>query len=353
MMTEKTDVEISILKTMLALYVIMAFVLAGLNFGYAEQAPEHIASMIKATWHFYENELKTVFIAVGGYLTLRASGKNGLTGMRRNNLIGFFCAALVVHIFGPYLLNYPDLYYYAMPLPWTNQPLQLMVTGSDFNLSFVADHGEIVLRAVLIFYFSVTAIVFLGTLIRGRRWQCSTLCLFSGFVSEVFAPAFPLIGNKIKAGPRLIKTFAALRWIFFVVAIFFSGFWLLKAAGINVPGSMSIFTQIEIYYYLIFHLIAALLLWTFFTGRGYCYYCPLGTATALLGRAVGQCIQTNNAECISCKKCNQVCPLAIDIFSSAREGKPVISLNCVGCGHCVDRCPTKTLSYVTMFSQKS
>ena len=351
-MTEKPDFEIPIIKTMLALYILMAFVLAGLNFGYAEQAPEHIAAMIKATWHFYENELKTVFIAVGGYLTLRIAGKNNLTGMRRNNLIGFFFAALVVHIFGPYLLNYPDLYYFAMPLPWTNQPLQLMVAGSDFNISFTADHGVNVLRAVLVFYFSVTAIVLIGTIIRGRRWQCSTLCLFSGFVSEVFAPAFPLIGKKIKAGTRLIKLFAVLRWIFFIVAIFFSGFWLLQVAGFNLPGSLSLFTQIEIYYYLLFHLVAALLLWTFFTGRGYCYYCPLGTVTALLGRAVGQCIQTNLTECISCKKCNQVCPMSINILSSARQGKPVINLNCVGCGHCVDTCPKETLSYVTRFSHK-
>ncbi len=106
-MNKSTDFETLILKSMLALYILMAFVLAGLNFGYAEQAPEHIAAMIKASWHFYENELKTVFIAVGAYLTLRLAGKNARAGMRRNNLIGFFCAALVVHIFGPYLFNYP------------------------------------------------------------------------------------------------------------------------------------------------------------------------------------------------------------------------------------------------------
>ncbi len=348
-MIKKADLETLILKSMLAFYIVMAFVLAGLNFGYAEQAPEHIAALIKTTWHFYENELKTAFIAVGGYLTLRLAGKKARTRMRRNNLIGFLCAALVVHIFGPYLINYPDLYYFAMPLPWTNQPLQLMVAGSDFNLSFIAYQGEKIFRTVLAFYFSVTALVLIGTLIRGRRWQCSTLCLFSGFVSEVFAPAFPLIGKKIKAGPRLIKLFMVLRWLFFIAALFFSGFWLLQVAGFNLPGNLSLFTQIEIYSYLLFHLIAALLLWTFFTGRGYCYYCPLGTATALLGRAVGQRIQTNLTECISCKKCNQVCPMSIDILSSAREGEPVINLNCVGCGHCVDICPKETLSYVTKF----
>lgn len=256
----------------------------------------------------------------------------------------------MVHIIGPYLLRYPDLYYFAMPLPWTNQPLQLLVEGSDFNLSFIALQGESALKTVLLLYFSFSAIVFIGTIIRGRRWQCSTLCLFSGFVSEVFAPVFPLVGKKKKAGPGLIKIFSILRWLFFCIAIFFSGFWLLQAAGLNLPGNLALFTRVEIYKYLLFDLIAALLLWSFFTGRGYCFYCPLGTVTGLIGQAAGQRIETNLTECIKCGKCNQACPMAIDILNCAREAKAVVNLNCVGCGHCVDSCPKETLAYITKFS---
>jgi ferredoxin-type protein NapH len=351
MVKNKTG-EATLLKIMLALYIGLAFLLAGLNFAYADQAPEHIAALIKTAWHFYENELKTVFIGVGGFLTLRLAFKNGRTKMRRNNLIGFFCAALVVHIFGPYLLSYTDLYYFAMPLPWTNQPLQLLVAGSDFSVSFLANQGAQALRTVLLFYLVVTVVVFIGTIIRGRRWQCSTLCLFSGFVSEVFAPVFPLIGKKKVAGPGLIKLFMVLRWLFFLIALFFSGFWILQVAGFSLPVNLSLFSQLEIYKYLLFDLIAALLLWSFFTGRGYCFYCPLGTVTALLGRAGGQQIKTDLTECIKCGKCNQSCPMTIDILSCAREGKPVIDLNCVGCGHCVDRCPKETLAYVTSLSRK-
>ena len=105
---EKT-VETTFLKTMLAIYILMAFILAGLNFGYAEQAPAHIATLIKTAWHFYENELKTIFIGLGGYLTIRIIARNSRTTMRKKNLIGFLITALVVHISGPYLLKYPDL----------------------------------------------------------------------------------------------------------------------------------------------------------------------------------------------------------------------------------------------------
>ena len=263
------NIETTLLKAMLAIYILMAFILAGLNFGYAEQAPAHIATLIKTAWHFYENELKTLFIALGGFLTIRFIGRDNRTTMRKRNLIGFLITALVIHIIGPYLLHYPDLYYFAMPLPWTNQPLQLLVAGSDFNVSFLAFPGIRILNAVLIFYFAITAIVFVGTIIKGRRWQCSTICLFSGFVSEVFSPVFPLIGKKNKISSRMITFFLFLRWFFFSIAIFFSGFWLLQIAGVNLFGNLALITQLEIYKYLLFDLIAALLIWAFFTGRGY------------------------------------------------------------------------------------
>jgi len=349
-MSERKSSEVIILKFMLAFYIILAFVLAGLNFGYVEQAPAHIAALIKTSWHFYENELKTIFIVLGSYLTLRLIRKNGRSKMRKNNLLGFIGFAMVVHIIGPYLTHYPDLYFFAMPLPWTNQPLQLLVPGSDFYLSFLEYPGISAFKTVLIFYFSISAVVLVGTLIKGRRWQCSTICLFSGFVSEVFAPAFPLIGKHKKLDPWAIKVFIVLRWFFFAIAVFFSFFWLLQVFGVNLFNNLSLYSQVEIYKYLLFDLIAALLFWSFFTGRGYCYYCPLGTATGLLGRVTGQRIETNRTECISCGKCNQVCPMSIDILCCAQEGNPVINLNCVGCGHCVDSCPKETLSYVTTLS---
>lgn len=282
---------------------------------------------------------------------MRLTQRAGRTSLRRKNLAGFFITALVIHIIGPYLFNNPDLYYFAMPLPWTNQPLQLIVPGTDFHENFLALHGKTGLTATLLFYLFITIVVFTGTIIRGRRWQCSTLCLFSGFVSEVFAPAFPLVGKRKKAGPFALKLFTVLRWVFLVIALFFTLYWLLIIGGIITAGNFTFFSRLEIYKYLFFDLIAAMLLWTFFTGRGYCYYCPLGTVTGLLGQAAGQGIITNLKECISCGKCNRVCPMAIDIMSDAGEGRVVKNLNCVGCGHCVDTCPTDTLAYATRFSQ--
>jgi ferredoxin-type protein NapH len=90
--------------------------------------------------------------------------------------------------------------------------------------------------------------------------------------------------------------------------------------------------------------------WIIITGRGYCYYCPVGTVTGLLGRAAGQRIITDISECINCGKCNKACPMSIDINRQAVTGNTVTDLNCVGCGHCIDACPTGTLAYFTRFS---
>jgi len=190
---------------MLAAYILMALILAGLNFGYAEQAPAEVAAMINRVWHFYENWVKTIFIAIGGYLTLRITGLDHKPSLRRKNLRGFLAVALVVHIAGPYIFRNPDLYYFAMPLPWTNLPLQLLVPESAFYKNFLSLHGVGGITATLLFYLLVTLVVYGGTVIKGRRWQCSTLCLFNGFASEVFDPVFPLAGKAKKTGPGLLK----------------------------------------------------------------------------------------------------------------------------------------------------
>ena len=108
-------------------------------------------------------------------------------------------------------------------------------------------------------------------------------------------------------------------------------------------------SNIEEYKYLVGELLMAMFFGVAFIGRGYCYYCPLGTVLALLGKIAGQKITTNSTECIECNQCNDACAMSVDIKCKAQNGKEVTDLRCVGCGHCVDACPTRTLSYSTKF----
>ena len=339
--------EKSLLKFLLASYILMALVLAGLNFGYARQAPAHIAEIITWWWHFYENWIKTAYIILGSILTLRLIGGPSKSKMRKNNHKGFVLMALLIHILGPFLYRNSDLYFFAMPLPWTTIPLQLLEPLSTFYQNFTSLHGIGMISTTLLFYLALSLVIFIGTLLKGRRWQCSTLCLFNGFVSEVFAPALPLIGKSKKLKSPSLRIFAILRWVFFVISLAFVGYWILIINKLIPSTYLTQVYQIEIYKYLLFELLAAMAFWFILSGRAYCYYCPLGTLLSLVSRLVSQRIRTNLRHCIQCGKCDLTCPMSISILEKAKQGKPVKDLNCVGCGHCIDICPTHTLAYTT------
>jgi ferredoxin-type protein NapH len=348
-MDKNNRIEIKILKIILWIYIIMCIIIAGLNYGYSSHAAPKAAAFINWFWLFYENWIKTLFIIIGSFLTIRIIGASKRTVMRKRNLIGFIVAALIVHISAPIFLHNEELYFFTMPLPWTTTPLQLLYTKSSFYLSRYSVWGSAGISASLIFYLCYSIIILAGTLLFGRRWQCSTICLFNGFASEVFDPAMPLIGKNKKLKSKGLKVFSALRWVLLSVAVFFTLWWIMLLLGMPIAGSVQIISKIESYKYLSSELLVAMFFWVAFIGRGYCYYCPLGTVLAFFGKIAGQQIVTNKTKCIQCSQCNLACPMSIDIKTKAKEGEAVDNIRCVGCGHCVDACPTRTLDYSTKF----
>lgn len=352
-MTRTRTRELTLLKALLWIYIILCFILAGLNYGYVKTAPESAGKAITWFWHFYENWIKTGFIIVASILTIRITNQSKRATMRKKNLKGFIIAALFVHILSPLLLNNNELYFFAMPLPWTTTPLQLLHENSSFYASRFPLWGAAGITAALSLYIMICVIVFIGTLLFGRRWQCSTLCLFNGFASEVFAPAFPLMGKKKKIQPKTVRLLMILKWFMVALALFFTGYWILLLSGVLTLENYNLISKIEIYKYLSAELLMMMFFWIVFVGRGYCYYCPMGTVLGFMSKISGQKIITNLTKCINCGACNSACPMAIDLQSNALKGEPVTSIRCVGCGHCVDACNTKNLSYTTTFLSKT
>lgn len=237
--------DLKLLKIILWTYIILCLVIAGLNYGYAGSASAPVADMISKLWHFYENWVKTLFILVGSILTLRIIGKGKTTTMRKKNLRGFLLAALLVHIAGPLLLGNSELYFFTMPLPWTTTPLQLLDVSSNFYLSRFPVWGMLGISTALIFYGVYSVSVIIGTLLLGRRWQCSTLCLFNGFAAEVFAPAIPLIGRRKMVKPKTLKVLMVMKWLFLVVSILFSLWWILRLTGMPLNAVPEIISYAE------------------------------------------------------------------------------------------------------------
>ena len=345
------NIYLKLLKTILATYIILAILIAGINYGYAKTAPPNIASTISWIWIIYENWIKTAFILIGSFLTIKIVGSSKRTTMRKTNLVGFIIAALTIHVVTPLLVNNYDLYFYAMPLPWTSTPLQLLDNNSSLYNSTITTWGSSGIQAALAFFIVISLVVLIGTLLYGRRFQCSSICLFNGFAAEVFDPAIPLIGRPRKLKTRTLRLMNILRGAFLGIALFFVLYWAVYLFGITI-APMDIITKIESYKYLIGELLLCLFFWVAFIGRGYCYYCPLGTVLSGFAKIAGQKITTNNTKCIQCNKCNETCPMSIDIKSKAVIGKSVQHMRCVGCGHCVDECPTMNLGYATWFTDR-
>ena len=243
-MEDKNAIYLKLLKIILSIYIVLAILIAGLNYGYARAAPQNIASLITWVWIIYENWIKAAFILIGSFLTIKIIGSSKRTNMRQKNLIGFIIAALTLHIVIPLLVNNYDMYYYAMPLPWTTTPLQLLDTNSSLYINTISSWGTNGILSALTFFTAISLVVFIGTLFYGRRLQCSSICLFNGFAAEVFDPAIPLIGKRKMIKPRTLRFMNALRWVFLGVALFFIAYWLMYLLGITITPSIDTITRL-------------------------------------------------------------------------------------------------------------
>lgn len=343
----------SALKALLWLYIAFCLVIAGLNYGVAPRASQNTARLIARIWHFYENEFKTVLIAAASWLTFRIIAGEKNTRHRRQNLIGIFTCAVAVHMLLPLITNNPEIYFFVMPFPWTTTPLQLLDPTSSFAQSRLPLWGFSGAVSAMMVYAFASVVVFGGTLLLGRRWQCSTLCLFNGFVSEAFYSATPLVGKPLHpAAPPVLRALNVFRRLLFLASLLFFAWWTGRLMDFHLPGSTGLISRLELVKYLGSELLMAMFFWIAFLGRGYCHICPLGTALSFLSKAAGQRIATDITRCIGCGRCVKACPMSIDVMALAKIGKPVTENRCVGCGHCVDACPTGTLAYTTRFLKR-
>jgi polyferredoxin len=85
--------------------------------------------------------------------------------------------------------------------------------------------------------------------------------------------------------------------------------------------------------------------------RGFChYFCPIAVIM-IIGRKIGNLIPwpklhmtAEKGECTDCKKCSKNCPMSLDVNIMVRQGS-MENAECILCGCCVDVCPSKAISY--------
>lgn len=224
------------------------------------------------------------------------------------------------------LLMFPVTLYYFSPALIINAGLNRIINGS----------------------FIVFALMFLLSIPFGRLF-CSYLCPAGGLQECAFAvnEKTPLQGWR-----NYIKFVIWGIWLSIVALCYFhSGeiiaidFFFETENGISVSSIQS--------YIIYYGIICLILIPSILLGkRAFCHYlcwmAPfmiLGTKLRRILHLPGIHIRADKREnCVSCGKCNKICPMGIDIMSETKRGI-ISNQECIQCSACIDNCPKKVLTY--------
>lgn len=222
-------------------------------------------------------------------------------------------------------LLFPVTIYYLSPVLIINAGLNGIINGS----------------------FLVFLILLVGSIFFGRIF-CAYLCPAGG-LQEC---AFCINERTPKQGWRsYIKYVIWTIWIAAVIACYlYRGeivrldFFYETDHGISVAN---------IYGYIIYYGVVFLILipCVLFGKRVFChYFCwiapfmVLGTKLRRLLHLPGLQVTAQKENCIACKRCNQACPMGLDVQHMAEQGG-CTSTECIQCGACLDACPKHVLHY--------
>ncbi len=93
-------------------------------------------------------------------------------------------------------------------------------------------------------------------------------------------------------------------------------------------------------------LLIGILVLSLFFYRPFCrYLCPLGAIYGCFNPIAFQRYKKDEDACISCGKCQTVCPFDLD------PSKNPNSMECIRCGRCLDACPTDALEMMGLWKK--
>ena len=196
--------------------------------------------------------------------------------------------------------------------------------------------------------FIVFAAMLIFSMFFGRAW-CGYLCPAGG-LQECAAM---IKDTPTKQGKRdKIKYVIWCVWIIAVIATFVLGKndvtinpFYMTDHGISIAS---------IYNYVIYYgIILLLVLPALFHGkRATCHYICWMAPFMVIGSSIGRIlhlpqlhVEADKDRCVSCGKCNKVCPMGLDVKQMVAEGTNHKCTECIDCGACVDNCPKAALKY--------
>lgn len=224
------------------------------------------------------------------------------------------------------LLLFPVTLYYFSPVLIINAGLNGIINGS----------------------FIIFILMFLLSIPFGRFF-CAYLCPAGGLQECIFA----VNDRKPKQGwKNYIKYIIWAVWLSVVIFCYFYNrkivaidFLFETENGISVSSIQSY----VIYYGIICLIIVPSIL---FGKRVFChYFCwmapfmVLGTKLRRILHLPGLHIKAKEKDkCISCGKCNRVCPMGLDVTEMVKNGR-INSSECIQCGACINNCSRRVLAF--------
>lgn len=166
-----------------------------------------------------------------------------------------------------------------------------------------------------------------GPLFFGRGW-CGYAC-WTVMVLD-------LLPYKVPKQPR--KKFGYIRYIVFTISLLFVGALFL----LHIPNMERIMFWSFIVGNVFYYIVGITLAYAFKDNRAFCkYICPITVFLKPMSYFSLLRIKNNTDKCISCGKCNKVCPMNVDVPNNSRSKEN--GTECILCLSCIENCPVKSL----------
>lgn len=220
---------------------------------------------------------------------------------------------------------FPVMQYYFSPY--------LIIQGASENIV----NGSFIIFFIFLFFG-----IFLG------RSFCGWIQPCGGF-QEI---AFLFRDKKIKNNfGNYIKYIIWILWLLFLISI------IIIAGGYkNINffyGTDKGISISNIYAYIVYYgvIFIFLLLSLIFGRRASCHYICWMSPFMIIGRFIGNVLNVPSLrlksykdKCVSCKKCNDICPMSLDVNDMVSKNK-MEHTECILCGECVDSCKNSAIKF--------
>jgi polyferredoxin len=95
---------------------------------------------------------------------------------------------------------------------------------------------------------------------------------------------------------------------------------------------------------LAYYIIGIILAIVFKKKRAFCkVFCPVSLVMKLPTLITFTKLRPSGNKCVQCGKCNEMCPMDVNIMNYINNGQKITSTECILCGNCVKNCPVKAI----------